>query len=236
RAARSPPRPARRAGTRARRSWSGVGWTTARRGGSCSPTTSARSSRRSPRPPAATASGPPRQTRAGSALRPPRRPKTRSPRSGGSAPRTRGASRCSSTSFSRRRRLWSAATASTSTRARSSARRSSRSWAPARSRWSMPDALDFEAPLLELENRIATLQAEEDSPRVRDEVAKLEERLLRQRQKTYASLTAWQRTQLARHPRPPHTRDYNKRLLEDFHERHRERPHRHRPHSVHSRT
>src|SRR5439155_334337 len=123
-----------------------------------------------------------------------RRARTRSPRSAGSAPRTRGASRCSSTFFSRRRRLWSAATASTSTRARSSARRSSRSWAPARSRWSMPDALDFEAPLLELENRIATLQAEEDSPRVRDEVAKLEERLLRQRQKTYASLTAWQRT------------------------------------------
>src|SRR5881628_1211120 len=196
---------------------------TARRGGSCSPTTSARSSRRSPRPPAATASGPPRQTRAGSAWRRPRRPMTRSPRSAGSAPRTRGASRCSSTFFSRRRRLWSAATASTSTRAGSSARRSSRSWAPARSRWSMPDALDFEAPLLELENRIATLQAEEDSPRVRDEVAKLEERLLRQRQKTYASLTAWQRTQLARHPRRPHTRDFIKLLFDDFVELHGDR-------------
>src|SRR5438552_18790628 len=202
---------------------------TARRGGSCSPTTSARSSRRSPRPPAATASGPPRQTRAGSAWRRPRRPMTRSPRSAGSAPRTRGASRCSSTSCSHRRRLWSAATASTSTRARSSARRSSRSWAPARSRWSMPDALDFEAPLLELENRIATLQAEEDSPRVRDEVAKLEERLLRQRQKTYASLTAWQRTQLARHPRRPHTRDFIKLLFEDFVELHGDRLYRDDP-------
>ncbi len=87
----------------------------------------------------------------------------------------------------------------------------------------MPDALDFEAPLLELENRIATLQAEEDSPRVRDEVAKLEERLLRQRQKTYASLTAWQRTQLARHSRRPHTRDFIKLLFEDFIELHGDR-------------
>src|SRR2546422_7242108 len=40
-------------------------------------------------------------------------------------------------------------------------------------------ALDFELPLLELENRIATLQAEDDSPKVRDEIAKLEERLQR---------------------------------------------------------
>ena len=93
----------------------------------------------------------------------------------------------------------------------------------------MPDALDFEAPLLELENRIATLQAEEDSPRVRDEVTKLEERLLRQRQKTYASLTAWQRTQLARHPRRPHTRDFIKLLFEDFVELHGDRLYRDDP-------
>ena len=87
----------------------------------------------------------------------------------------------------------------------------------------MPDALDFEAPLLELENRIVTLQAEDDSPRVRDEIAKLEERLQRARQKTYASLTAWQRTQLARHPRRPHTRDFVRLLFEDFVELHGDR-------------
>ena len=87
----------------------------------------------------------------------------------------------------------------------------------------MPDALDFEQPLLELENRIAALQTEEDSPRVRDEIAKLEERLERQRQKTYASLTAWQRTQLARHPKRPHTRDFIRLLFEDFVELHGDR-------------
>ena len=87
----------------------------------------------------------------------------------------------------------------------------------------MPDGLDFEQPLLELENRLAALQAEEDPLRVRDEIARLEDRLLRLRQKTYASLTAWQRTQLARHPRRPHTRDWCKLLLEDFVELHGDR-------------
>ena len=87
----------------------------------------------------------------------------------------------------------------------------------------MPDGLEFEQPLLELENRIAALQAEDDPLRVRDEIAKLEERLARLRQKTYASLTAWQRTQLARHPRRPHTRDWCKLLLEDFVELHGDR-------------
>ena len=87
----------------------------------------------------------------------------------------------------------------------------------------MPDALEFEQPLLELEGRIAALQAEEDSPKARDEIVKLEERLLRQRQKTFAGLTAWQRTQLARHPKRPHTRDFIRFLFEDFVELHGDR-------------
>jgi acetyl-CoA carboxylase carboxyl transferase subunit alpha len=87
----------------------------------------------------------------------------------------------------------------------------------------MPGGLDFEQPLLELENTIAALQAEDDSPRAREEIAKLEERLARQRQKTYAGLTAWQRTQLARHPKRPHTHDLIRLLFEDFVELHGDR-------------
>jgi acetyl-CoA carboxylase carboxyl transferase subunit alpha len=87
----------------------------------------------------------------------------------------------------------------------------------------MPDALDFEQPLLDIENRIAALQAEENTPKARDEIAKLEERLARLRQRTYASLTAWQRTQLARHPKRPHTRDLIKLLFDDFVELHGDR-------------
>jgi acetyl-CoA carboxylase carboxyl transferase subunit alpha len=87
----------------------------------------------------------------------------------------------------------------------------------------MPDALDFEQPLIEIENRIAGLQAQEPTQKTREEIARLEDRLSRLRQKTYASLTAWQRTQLARHPKRPHTRDLFKLLLEDFVELHGDR-------------
>jgi acetyl-CoA carboxylase carboxyl transferase subunit alpha len=86
----------------------------------------------------------------------------------------------------------------------------------------MPDALDFEQPLLELELRIAALVALDDPTRA-DELARLEERLDRLRQRTYAGLSAWQRTQLARHPKRPHTRDWCKLLLEDFVELHGDR-------------
>ena len=87
----------------------------------------------------------------------------------------------------------------------------------------MPDALDFEQPLIEIENRIAGLQAQEATQKTREEIAKLEDRLSRLRQKTYASLTPWQRTQLARHPKRPHTRDLFKLLFDDFVELHGDR-------------
>jgi acetyl-CoA carboxylase carboxyl transferase subunit alpha len=87
----------------------------------------------------------------------------------------------------------------------------------------MPDALDFEQPLLELETRIAELAAREETPALRDDIARLEDRLARLRQKTFAALTPWQRTQLARHVRRPHTRDYCKLLFDDFLELHGDR-------------
>ena len=87
----------------------------------------------------------------------------------------------------------------------------------------MPDELEFEKPLLELENRIAELRASEDSLAARDEIAKLEERLARQQQRIYSGLTAWQRTQIARHPKRPHTLDFVNLLLEDWVELHGDR-------------
>jgi len=87
----------------------------------------------------------------------------------------------------------------------------------------MPKELEFEKPILELENRIAELRASEDSVAARDEIAKLEERLARQQQRVYSSLTAWQRTQIARHPKRPHTLDLVNLLLEDWVELHGDR-------------
>src|SRR5437762_6587906 len=89
----------------------------------------------------------------------------------------------------------------------------------------MPDALEFEQPLLELEARIAALKAEDDPLRHHDEISRLADRLARQRQRTYAALTAWQRTQLARHARRPHARDLIKLLFDDFVELHGDRLH-----------
>jgi acetyl-CoA carboxylase carboxyl transferase subunit alpha len=87
----------------------------------------------------------------------------------------------------------------------------------------MPDELDFERPLLALEHRISELRASENPPAARDEIGKLEERLRRLQQKVYGSLTPWQRAQLARHPKRPHTLDFVRLVFEDFVELHGDR-------------
>jgi acetyl-CoA carboxylase carboxyl transferase subunit alpha len=87
----------------------------------------------------------------------------------------------------------------------------------------MPDELEFEKPLLELENRIAELRASEEPLEARDEITKLEERLARQQQRVYSGLTAWQRAQIARHPKRPHTLDLVNLLLDDWVELHGDR-------------
>jgi len=87
----------------------------------------------------------------------------------------------------------------------------------------MPEELAFEKPILELENRIAELRVSSDPLAARDEIASLEERLRRLQQRTYANLTPWQRTQLARHPKRPHTLDFYRLILEDFVELHGDR-------------
>src|SRR5256885_3468027 len=86
----------------------------------------------------------------------------------------------------------------------------------------MPETLDFEQPLLEIETRIAELQALDD-PGQREEDGKAGEGPQRLRQKGFPSLPAWQTPQLARHPRRPHTRDFCKLLFEDFLELHGDR-------------
>jgi acetyl-CoA carboxylase carboxyl transferase subunit alpha len=87
----------------------------------------------------------------------------------------------------------------------------------------MLDELEFEKPLLALENRILQLRASDRPDAAREEIVKLEGRLRRLQLKVYGKLTAWERTQLARHPKRPHTLDLFQLLLEDFVELHGDR-------------
>src|SRR3546814_10131432 len=48
------------------------------------------------------------------------------------------------------------------------------------------------------------------------EIEKLEAKAERQLRETYAKLTPWQRTQVARHPERPHFKDYVAGLINDF--------------------
>src|SRR5262249_61172048 len=96
-------------------------------------------------------------------------------------------------------------------------------WDPAPWSGTVPDQLDFEQPLLDLEARLAELRAREEPRRPGDEIARLEGRLARLQSRIYGALTAWQRTQVGRHPRRPHARDFFARLLDDFLELHGDR-------------
>jgi len=85
--------------------------------------------------------------------------------------------------------------------------------------------LDFELPIVELEERIQTLQ---DSASVRgmdvtDEVERLREKASKLGKEIFAKLEPWQRVQLARHPRRPTTNDYIHHIFTDFVELHGDR-------------
>ena len=78
--------------------------------------------------------------------------------------------------------------------------------------------LDFEKPIAELTARVAELRETADAGAIdiEQEVSRLEgkaERLLRE---TYAKLTPWQKTQVARHPQRPHLKDYVAGFVADF--------------------
>ncbi|MGY8991268.1 MAG: acetyl-CoA carboxylase carboxyltransferase subunit alpha [Rhodospirillales bacterium] len=82
----------------------------------------------------------------------------------------------------------------------------------------MPNYLDFEEPLAEIEGKIEELrhQLDQGELNVTEEVAKLELRAEKLLEQTYAKLTPWQKTLVARHQDRPHMVDYIKALITDF--------------------
>lgn len=87
------------------------------------------------------------------------------------------------------------------------------------------NGLDFEKPIQELENKIEELRkftSKEDID-LSGEIKKLEERLKKVKQEVFKGLTAWQRIQLARHPKRLYTLDYIDLMMTDFVEIHGDR-------------
>jgi len=78
--------------------------------------------------------------------------------------------------------------------------------------------LDFEKPIAELEGKIAELRhlSSSDEMNIAEEIGKLQSKLDKMLRQTYAKLTPWQKTLVARHPDRPHFRDYIDELIEDF--------------------
>ena len=62
--------------------------------------------------------------------------------------------------------------------------------------------LDFERPIVELENKIEELsdQADTGGVDIAQEVERLQSRVEEQRQKIYSNLSSWQKVQISRHP------------------------------------
>jgi len=82
----------------------------------------------------------------------------------------------------------------------------------------MENFLDFEKPIAELQSRIDELRetvADNDID-IDAEVGRLQAKSDRLLRETYAKLTPWQKTQVARHPDRPHFKDYVAALVDDF--------------------
>ena len=78
--------------------------------------------------------------------------------------------------------------------------------------------LDFEKPLAELDSKIEELRlmSEPDGLNIADEVGRLTDKADKQLRATYAKLTPWQKTLVARHPERPKAGDYLAALITDY--------------------
>ena len=85
--------------------------------------------------------------------------------------------------------------------------------------------LEFEKPIEELESRIEELRFAQDDSAVdiSGEISKLTKKSQSLTKDIYAKLTAWQISQVARHPQRPYTLDYINSLFTGFEELHGDR-------------
>lgn len=85
--------------------------------------------------------------------------------------------------------------------------------------------LDFERPIVELENKLEQLKSSDDygSKAVVEEIKKLERKIGKIKKEIFSNLSRWQKTLLARHPSRPYMLDYVKLICKNFIEIHGDR-------------
>ncbi|NRP37270.1 MULTISPECIES: acetyl-CoA carboxylase carboxyl transferase subunit alpha [unclassified Marinobacterium] len=89
-----------------------------------------------------------------------------------------------------------------------------------------PNYLDFEQPIADLEAKINELKhvgEDNESINLSDEVSRLREKSHSLTRSIFSDLSAWQVSQLARHPQRPYTLDYIKYIIDEFEEIHGDR-------------
>src|SRR5688572_9909361 len=85
--------------------------------------------------------------------------------------------------------------------------------------------LDFEKPILELEQKLDELRrhGRENNVNLDPEIRRMETKIEETKRSVYSSLTPWQRVQIARHTARPFTLDYFQLSFSDFVELHGDR-------------
>src|SRR6187399_624 len=91
----------------------------------------------------------------------------------------------------------------------------------------MKHQLDFEKPIVERQNKLDALKKQPENHSLGisfdEELKQIEKKIAETRKQIFSNLSAWQRVQLARHPKRPYTLDYLTSTFTEFHELHGDR-------------
>jgi acetyl-CoA carboxylase carboxyl transferase subunit alpha len=91
----------------------------------------------------------------------------------------------------------------------------------------MRHQLDFEKPIAELQSKLEELKKHQETHSLnisfKEEMAQIEKKIAETRKQIFSNLTAWQRVQLARHPKRPYTLNYLATAFTEFNELHGDR-------------
>src|SRR5439155_7636923 len=91
----------------------------------------------------------------------------------------------------------------------------------------MKHQLDFEKPIIELQSKLDELKKHPETHSLGvsfdEELKQIEKKIEETRRQIFSNLTAWQRVQLARHPKRPYALDYLTSTFTGFRELHGDR-------------